>query len=392
MTSNTVGTSNPSNPTTVTTPVPPLAVSVLQSNSISTTSAGLSWVLNSSNDTNVVVSRRSGGTGSFTTVATLPAGTQAYVDPSLQPGTLYEYHVSAINLAGASTAADTGATTLPLAPTEVSATAGLGQVQLTWTASTGAVAYNIYRGLAAGGEGAAPYATVNNATVFTDTGVNNGQIYYYYVTAVDFSGESVPSSEVHATVVPAPQVTQVMVAGTSWSAAVQTYLSSNSLGDGGYAIPTGSSQLRDLPWTNLNEILVQFSQPVNVTSSDLTLNGVNVPSYAISGFSYNSATNTATWTTAQNLKDDKINVGVSGAVTAQETGLPLNGAWTNGASQFPSGNGTASSFNFQINVLAGDINGDGVVSNADARPRVPCSPMSPPAPATRFLTISTPTV
>ena len=65
-----------------------------------------------------------------------------------------------------------------------------GQVQLSWTASNGAVAYNVYRGLTPGGEGAAPYATVNNATRFTDAGATSGQAYYYFVTAVDFSGES----------------------------------------------------------------------------------------------------------------------------------------------------------------------------------------------------------
>jgi len=192
--SNTVGAS-PSNTATVTTPVPPLAVSALQAASVTTTSALLSWVLNSSNDTGVQVWRRSGGAGDFSLVTTLPAGSTSYVDDGLQPGTLYEYHVSAVNLAGSSPAADTGLTTLP-APPEVTATTQAGQVQLSWTASTGAVAYNVYRGLKPGGEGGVPYATVENATSFTDNGVTSGQPYYYVVTAVDFSGESAPSAEV----------------------------------------------------------------------------------------------------------------------------------------------------------------------------------------------------
>ena len=196
--SNTVG-STASSTATVTTPVPPLAVSELQPYSIATTSAGLTWVLNSSNDTGVQVWRRAGGAGSFSLVTTLPAGSTDFTDNSLQAGTTYEYHVSAIDLAGASPAADTGLTTLPLPPVVTAATLLGGQVQLSWTASNGAVAYNIYRGLTAGGEGAAPYATVNNGTSFTDAGVTGGQAYYYYyLTAVDFSGESAPSNEVAA--------------------------------------------------------------------------------------------------------------------------------------------------------------------------------------------------
>ena len=151
--SNTVG-NTASNTATVTTPVPPLAVSALQPGSVTTTSALLSWALNSSNDTGVQVWRRSGGAGSFSLATTLAAGSTSYVNNSLQPGTLYEYHVLAIDLAGSSPAADTGLTTLPLAPVVTAATQG-GQVQLSWTASNGAVSYNIYRGLAPGGENAA---------------------------------------------------------------------------------------------------------------------------------------------------------------------------------------------------------------------------------------------
>ena len=55
--SNTVG-NTASNTATATTPVPPLAVSDLQPASIATTSAGLSWVLNSTNDTGVQVCDR----------------------------------------------------------------------------------------------------------------------------------------------------------------------------------------------------------------------------------------------------------------------------------------------------------------------------------------------
>jgi fibronectin type 3 domain-containing protein len=196
--SNTVG-NTASNTAAATTPVPPLAVSALQPGGVTTTSALLSWVLNSSNDTGVQIWRRAGGAGNYSLVTTVPAGSTDYADNSLQPGTLYEYEVIAVDLAGSSPAADTGLTTLPVAPV-VTATTVMGQVQLSWTASNGAVSYNIYRGLAAGAVDPTPYATINHAASFTDAGVTAGQAYYYLVTAVDFSGESAPSAEVAAAV------------------------------------------------------------------------------------------------------------------------------------------------------------------------------------------------
>jgi hypothetical protein len=59
-------------------------------------------------------------------------------------------------------------------------------VDLTWTASTGAIGYNIYRGTVSGG----PYSTKLNTSLettpaFTDNSVALGQTYYYVTTAVD---------------------------------------------------------------------------------------------------------------------------------------------------------------------------------------------------------------
>jgi hypothetical protein len=77
-------------------------------------------------------------------------------------------------------------------------------VNLTWTASTGAVGYNVYRGTGSGG----PYAMINSSldgtTTYVDNTVASGQTYYYVATAVDGSGsESAYSNQAQA-VVPNP--------------------------------------------------------------------------------------------------------------------------------------------------------------------------------------------
>lgn len=77
-------------------------------------------------------------------------------------------------------------------------------VDLTWTGSTGAVGYNIYRGTASGG----PYTMINSAldsaTTYTDSTVVSGHSYFYVATAVDDnSNESGYSNQTQA-VVPTP--------------------------------------------------------------------------------------------------------------------------------------------------------------------------------------------
>ena len=87
--------------------------------------------------------------------------------------------------------------TVPPAPTNLVATAGNGQVGLSWSASLGATSYNVKRSTTSGG----PYTTIASPTTtsYTDTGVTNGTTYYYVVSAVNTAGESANSSQVSAT-------------------------------------------------------------------------------------------------------------------------------------------------------------------------------------------------
>jgi hypothetical protein len=93
---------------------------------------------------------------------------------------------------------DAGAQPAPPAPTNLAATAGNGQVSLSWTASTGATGYTVKRSTTAGGPytAAAPGVTT---TTYTDTGLTNGTKYFYVVTASSANGESGNSNEASAT-------------------------------------------------------------------------------------------------------------------------------------------------------------------------------------------------
>jgi cellulose 1,4-beta-cellobiosidase len=86
---------------------------------------------------------------------------------------------------------------MPAAPTGLSATPGVSQVALSWTGSPGAASYSVKRATTSGG----PYTTVASGvttTSYTDTGLTNGTLYYYVVSAVNFQGESPNTAQVSA--------------------------------------------------------------------------------------------------------------------------------------------------------------------------------------------------
>jgi hypothetical protein len=84
----------------------------------------------------------------------------------------------------------------PAAPTGLTATAGNGQVSLTWNASVGATSYNVYSSTTNGG----PYTEITSVatTSYTNTGLTNGTTYYYVVTAVSSGGTSGNSNQASA--------------------------------------------------------------------------------------------------------------------------------------------------------------------------------------------------
>ena len=71
----------------------------------------------------------------------------------------------------------------------LSATGIIGAVDLSWTASSGALYYNIYRGTSPGGESATPIATFVTGTSYSDTTVVSGT-YYYVMKAINLSGNT----------------------------------------------------------------------------------------------------------------------------------------------------------------------------------------------------------
>jgi fibronectin type 3 domain-containing protein len=188
----------------VTTPIAPPTPSGSRILSVTTDSISFSWQLNSTKpsdtETGITISRKTGDGGFFAIIADLPAGTTSYTDNGpggngLTPGTFYDYHIQAHNVAGYSDFAGVSTHTRTVAPSAVVATGSSDKVYLSWTAPTGADTYSVYRSTTPGGEGAVPLAVDIADPSYVDTTATGGTTYYYQVTATNDGGESAASDE-----------------------------------------------------------------------------------------------------------------------------------------------------------------------------------------------------
>ena len=134
--------------------------------------------------------------------------TTSYIHTGLTNGTTYYYVVTAKNgYEESDESSEVSATpsalgVAPSAPESISATAGDGQVTISWDSVSGATSYNIYRHTSPGVSktnfiekrivGTTPYT-------YTWTGLTNLTTYYYVVTGENSYGESDESEEVSAT-------------------------------------------------------------------------------------------------------------------------------------------------------------------------------------------------
>lgn len=134
-------------------------------------------------------------TGSFATYA--HAFTQAHLNAGRNAITLFAVTNHGISRVDEVTVtAASGA--LPSDPTNLTGVAKTGQVALSWTASTGATGYHVYRGTVFDGEATTPIATVTSPS-FTDTTVTNGTLYFYEVAATNSAGVSGDTNQITMT-------------------------------------------------------------------------------------------------------------------------------------------------------------------------------------------------
>ncbi len=91
-----------------------------------------------------------------------------------------------------------GGSSIPSAPTGVSASAGNAQVTVSWNSVSDATSYNIYWSTSSGVTKTSGTKIPVSSSPYTHSGLSNGTTYYYVVTAQNSAGESTESSQVSA--------------------------------------------------------------------------------------------------------------------------------------------------------------------------------------------------
>ena len=291
----------------------------------------MTWSDNSNSATTFDIERKTGATGTYSQIASLGAGNtsaatftdSASTDPSNAPapGVTYFYRVRAINGSHFSNyASQQSITTLANTPTGISATDGTlsDRVTITWNRShrCGPVS-----GLSRSTSNGTPTAIGSPVTATTEddlTATPAGMTYYYWVAALNSAAVASPKDGPDSGYIAADTTPPTIVSGSF---------------DDDYQPVTVS---------------FTFSEPVQtMTISNLTVtntDGNAAPT--VTGFSYSSANNTATFNLSSGLVDGHY----------QAT---LNGV------QDLAGNALSGANSLDFSFLSGDADGDGTVDSGD---------------------------
>lgn len=183
-------------PTAADTTAPAAPTSLAATAHLSLSQINLNWVASSSGDTVGYDINRNGFNVATTNIT-------SYNDTGLASSTLYNYTIMARDAAGNASVASnsTSATTapgVPSAPANVQAVAGNAQVTISWSAVSGATSYNVYMGIVSGFSKTNVIPDPIVSSLLVKSALTNGTPYFFVVTAVNASGESIESVEVQA--------------------------------------------------------------------------------------------------------------------------------------------------------------------------------------------------
>ena len=185
---------------TSSTPSVPNPPSGLSATATSATSINLSWTDTSNNETGFKIARSTTLGGTYSLIHTTAANATSFSNTGLTAATQYFYKVSATNTTGDSVAVTANATTpsasaglAPTAPSSLLATViSANSIDLSWTdTSNNETGFKITRSLTSGGTYVPITTTAANATTFSDTGLIAATQYFYKVSAINTTGDSV---------------------------------------------------------------------------------------------------------------------------------------------------------------------------------------------------------
>jgi fibronectin type 3 domain-containing protein len=273
--SNSGGTSPAVTASDTTPPAAPTNITAVPGN----TQVTLNWTAATS-ATGYLIQRGTASGGAYTTLKSSAPGV-SFTDNGLTNGTTYYYVMASSNVNGTGTnSAERSAipvSTVPVAPTGVTATPGNSQVVLNWNASAGATSYTVRRGTADGG----PYtnlSTTVSGTTYTNTPATSGTTYYYMIAATNSGGTGANSAQVAATPLGGPPAAPTNLTATGTNSQVILTWNASS-GATGYILKRGTASGQET--TAVNSAITS----TNYTDSGLT-NGLTYY-YVVSGSNSN---------------------------------------------------------------------------------------------------------
>jgi beta-galactosidase len=163
----------------------------------------------------------------------------------------------------------------PVAPLTTTATPTNSQISLNWTPDPGALSYSIERGTRSGNENITVASGVTD-TNYADTGLINGDTYYYEVVAIGANGPLAKSAEVSATPFPLLNLSGVLWINTVTAPAQGWDVNANWNTGAGFPNSTNVAAVVYDGITANQTILLD--QPITVGALDL---GVYGGSYTI---------------------------------------------------------------------------------------------------------------
>lgn len=239
----------------------------------------------------------------------------------------------------------TGTVTAPAAPTGLAATAGNGQVSLTWNSSAGATSYTVKRSTTSG-SGYTNVATNVTSTSYTNTGLTNGTTYYYVVTASNSAGTSGNSNQANATPTAAP----------SGSGTITREVWNNISGTSVSAIPTNATP-------SATSTLTSLEGPTNVADNYGTrIRGyLTAPQTGAYTFWIASDDNSELWLSSNDQAASKVKI-------ASVTDWTNSREWSKYASQKSSAVNLTAGSRYYIEVLQKEGGGGDNVAVGWAKP------------------------
>nr|WP_144049974.1 fibronectin type III domain-containing protein [Halorubrum sp. C191] len=168
-------------------------------------------------------------------VADLSANTESYTDTGLTDSTEYHYVIEAYTVDDTATTAEASATTIPAAPSGTGLdTSTRGEVTVSWTDnSQNEDGYRMYRSQSDSG-----YTQVAdlgaNTTSYTDTGLEDGEEYWYYVEA--YVGSKTASGASVSAVTPLPSASSLAAVESAQDEATASWSNEDNSSDGSIAV------------------------------------------------------------------------------------------------------------------------------------------------------------